>query len=58
MKCHFCKEELEKGTGKVYVKNDGKLFYFCSSKCEKNSKIRDPKFVGWVRKNKKTDKKK
>jgi large subunit ribosomal protein L24e len=27
---------MEKGTGKMFVKNDGKIFYFCSMKCEKN----------------------
>ncbi|MCC7574904.1 50S ribosomal protein L24e [Candidatus Woesearchaeota archaeon] len=35
-KCDFCKESIPKGTGKKFVKNDGKLFDFCSSKCEKN----------------------
>ena len=36
MKCSFCGSEIEKGTGKMFVKNDGKIFYFCSNKCEKN----------------------
>jgi len=36
MKCSFCGEEIEKGTGKMFAKNDGKLFYFCSNRCEKN----------------------
>jgi len=35
-KCTFCGEFIEKGTGKMYVKVDGKILYFCSSKCEKN----------------------
>lgn len=34
--CSFCKTEMELGTGKMFVKRDGSLFYFCSSKCEKN----------------------
>lgn len=25
------------GTGKIYVKKDAKIFYFCSNKCEKNT---------------------
>jgi len=56
MKCSFCNEEIEKGTGKMFVRNDGKLFYFCSSKCEKNMlKLRrDPKNVKWVTKKKKS----
>lgn len=33
--CSFCGEEF-KASGKMYVKKDGKIFYFCSSKCEKN----------------------
>jgi len=36
MKCSFCGEEIERGTGKMYVKKDGKILYFCSMKCEKN----------------------
>ncbi|MBL7054415.1 50S ribosomal protein L24e [Candidatus Woesearchaeota archaeon] len=36
-KCTFCGIVIEQGTGKMYVKKDGKLFYFCSSKCEKNT---------------------
>jgi large subunit ribosomal protein L24e len=34
--CTFCGHSLEKGTGKMFVKNDGKVLYFCSTKCEKN----------------------
>ena len=35
-KCSFCGNVIEKGTGKMFVKKDGKVLYFCSSKCEKN----------------------
>jgi large subunit ribosomal protein L24e len=35
-KCSFCKNNIEKGTGKIYVKIDGKILHFCSNKCEKN----------------------
>ena len=35
-KCTFCGNNIEKGTGKIYVKKDAKILYFCSSKCEKN----------------------
>lgn len=34
--CSFCAEGLARGTGLIYVKKDGTLFYFCSSKCRKN----------------------
>lgn len=54
MKCSFCKQEFEKGRGKMFVKNDGKIDYFCSSKCEKNMlKLgRSPLKVKWVTKKK------
>jgi len=35
-KCTFCKINIEPGTGKIYIKADGKQFNFCSMKCEKN----------------------
>lgn len=35
-KCSFCGTELKVGTGKMYVKKDAKILYFCSRKCEKN----------------------
>jgi len=54
MKCSFCSENIEKGTGKMYVKIDGKIFYFCSSKCEKNQlKLkRNPAKTRWITKKK------
>ena len=36
MKCSFCSVNIQKGTGKMYVKVKGAISYFCSSKCEKN----------------------
>lgn len=35
-KCSFCGNDIEKGTGKIYVQIDGKILNFCSMKCEKN----------------------
>ncbi|MBI4438613.1 50S ribosomal protein L24e [Candidatus Woesearchaeota archaeon] len=35
-KCSFCSRQIERGTGKMFVRKTGKIFYFCSSKCEKN----------------------
>ncbi len=54
MKCSFCGREIRPGTGKMYVRNDGRVFYFCSSKCEKNMiKLgRIPRKVKWVTKRK------
>jgi large subunit ribosomal protein L24e len=55
MRCSFCGKEIEKGTGVMLVKNDGRIFYFDSSKCEKNMlKLkREPARVKWIKKSKK-----
>ena len=37
VRCSFCGENLPQGTGKMFVKTDTKILYFCSRKCEKNS---------------------
>ncbi|WP_456487882.1 50S ribosomal protein L24e [Candidatus Alkanophaga liquidiphilum] len=52
MRCSFCKREIEPGTGKMFVRNDSTVFYFCSSKCEKNQiKLRrKARKVKWARK--------
>jgi large subunit ribosomal protein L24e len=34
--CTFCGEEIEPGTGRMYIKKDGVVFNFCTSKCFKN----------------------
>ncbi len=50
VKCSFCNNDIERGTGLMYVKNDGKIFHFCSSKCEKNLlKLgRKPRTTRWT----------
>ena len=35
-KCSYCGKQIEKGTGKIFVKKDGKILNFHNSKCEKN----------------------
>ena len=35
-KCSFCGKDIPRGTGKIYVKKDGKKFDFCSLKCQKH----------------------
>jgi large subunit ribosomal protein L24e len=52
MKCSFCNKEIEMGEGIIYVTADGKLRYFCSSKCYKNAiKLgRNPKKFKWTKK--------
>ena len=36
VRCNFCWNKIDPGTGKLFVQLDGKLLYFCSNKCEKN----------------------
>jgi large subunit ribosomal protein L24e len=49
MKCSMCKTSMLRGTGKMYVRNDGRLLYFCSSKCQKNWKMgRGEKGLKWA----------
>ena len=33
--CSFCAGEVEPGTGTMFVKRDGTVYYFCSSSCRK-----------------------
>ena len=51
-KCSFCGETIRKGTGKMFVHTDGRIAYFCSSKCEKNTRKlkRNPAKTAWTRK--------
>lgn len=51
VKCSFCSSQIEKGTGKMLVHSTGKIFYYCSGKCEKNQlKLnRDPRDFKWAR---------
>jgi large subunit ribosomal protein L24e len=50
-KCSFCGENMERGTGMMYVKKDGKILFFCSKKCEKHilKLERKPLTTRWTR---------
>ena len=50
-KCSFCGNNIERGTGKIYVEKTAKLLYFCSTKCEKNllKLRRKPLATKWTR---------
>jgi len=50
-RCDFCRKHIEPGTGKMFVRKDGKVFDFCSSKCEKNMlKLkRKPRTTRWTK---------
>ncbi|MFA5772728.1 MAG: 50S ribosomal protein L24e [Thermoplasmata archaeon] len=49
--CSFCSDEIESGTGKMFVKKDGSIFHFCSMKCQKNMLVlkRIPRETRWTR---------
>jgi large subunit ribosomal protein L24e len=50
MKCSFCGSILKPGVGKMFVKNDGTIYFLCSSKCEKNFNLgREPQKRKWSR---------
>jgi len=52
MKCSFCSSSF-KASGKMFVKNDGTVVYFCGSKCEKNYMLgRESKSRKWSRQKK------
>jgi large subunit ribosomal protein L24e len=34
--CSFCGQAITPGTGKMYIKKDARILYFCSRRCEKN----------------------
>lgn len=36
MKCSWCSANIKPGTGKMFVKKSGEIFYFCSRKCEQH----------------------
>lgn len=48
--CSFCGNEIEPGTGKMFIKKDGTVFLFCSSKCHANLlKLgRVPRWTPWT----------
>lgn len=47
--CSFCGQQMEPGTGKMYVKKDGQIFFYCSTKCQKNHKMgRISRRVRWT----------
>lgn len=61
-KCTFCGTNINPGTGKMFVKVDGRILYFCSMKCEKqtfklNHKSRTTKWTDEAQKVKKGAKK-
>ncbi|ARS90874.1 50S ribosomal protein L24e [Natrarchaeobaculum aegyptiacum] len=47
--CDYTGEEIEPGTGIMYVQNDGTVLHFVDSKAEKNYKLgREPRDLEWT----------
>src|SRR5438094_7630935 len=48
--CSFCGNEIEPGTGKMFIRKDGTVFLFCSHKCQSNLLHlgRVPRWTPWT----------
>ncbi|WP_207587886.1 50S ribosomal protein L24e [Halomontanus rarus] len=47
--CDYTGEDIEPGTGIMYVRNDGTVLHFVDSKAEKNYKLgREPRDLEWT----------
>jgi len=51
-KCTFCGATIEPGTGKMYVKKDGSVYFLDTNKCYKNmvELKRVPRTTAWTEK--------
>lgn len=49
--CSFCGKQIPRGTGKIFVKDNGAILNLCSMKCEKNMLVlkRDARKFKWTK---------
>ncbi len=43
VRCSNCNSEMEKGTGMMYVRKNGNIKYFCTSRCYQYSVVQNRK---------------
>ena len=50
--CSFCGRHIPGGRGTMHVRNDGRILWTCSKKCDKNLFVirRDPRKLSWTAK--------
>jgi len=47
--CDFCGDDIEPGTGTMFVRTNGATIHYCSSKCEKNHDLgREARNLEWT----------
>ena len=47
--CDYCGGEVEPGTGTMYVRTNGAVVHYCSSKCEANADLgRESRDLEWT----------
>ncbi|MFB6302088.1 MAG: 50S ribosomal protein L24e [Haloferacaceae archaeon] len=48
-RCDYCESNIEPGTGTMFVRVDGTVIHYCSSKCEKNADLgREARDLEWT----------
>ena len=47
--CDYCGADIEPGTGTMFVRTDGTVIHYCSSKCENNADLgSEPRDLEWT----------
>ena len=47
--CDYCGDDVEPGTGTMFVRTNGSVIHYCSAKCEKNADLgREPRDLEWT----------